>query len=467
MCREPGPAEFPVVRADSPASELWSAVQGLLGENGALRAENENLKARVAELEAKLGRPTKTPENSSLPPSRGQKANRPADEDTNKRTKASHPGMGRPLSADPDRIFEAKATACPHCTAVVTAEGQTVQQVYDRIEVPPIRPVITQVRRYGGRCPGCQKRFLAPVPTGLEPGSPYGASVASLAIDLRYGHAISYERLSGVFDEIFGLPLSEGAPGNLFERSRAAFTNQVAGIKAKLLRSTIICSDETSVRVKKRRWWQWTFQNAEACVHIIQPSRSKAVPAAFLGGVRPAFWVSDRLGSQQGWGQQWQVCLAHQLRDVQYALDAGDTVFAPVVKRILLRAILIGRRRDRLADSTLKQYRADLDRRLDAALKLEPTTTAGTKLRRQCLKYRAHFFVFVTHRLVPPTNNSSEQALRPSTIFRKVTNCFRSEWGAAFFADVRSVVETGRRLGLTALQAIRQTLDGELFFATG
>src|SRR5690349_19686135 len=105
MCREPGPAEFPVVRADSPPSELWSAVQGLLGENGALRAENEKLKARVAELEAKLGRPTRTPENSSLPPSRGQKTNRPADEDTNKRTKASHPGMGRPLSADPDRIF--------------------------------------------------------------------------------------------------------------------------------------------------------------------------------------------------------------------------------------------------------------------------------------------------------------------------------------------------------------------------
>ena len=73
----------------------------MLGENGALRVENEKLKARVAELEAKLGRPTKTPENSSLPPSRGQKANRPAGDDTNKRTKASHPGVGRSLSENP------------------------------------------------------------------------------------------------------------------------------------------------------------------------------------------------------------------------------------------------------------------------------------------------------------------------------------------------------------------------------
>ena len=33
------------------------------------------LQSRVAELEAKLSEPPKTPDNSSLPPSRGQKAN--------------------------------------------------------------------------------------------------------------------------------------------------------------------------------------------------------------------------------------------------------------------------------------------------------------------------------------------------------------------------------------------------------
>ena len=32
---------------------------------------------RIAELEAKLGEPPKTPDNSSVPPSKGQKANAP------------------------------------------------------------------------------------------------------------------------------------------------------------------------------------------------------------------------------------------------------------------------------------------------------------------------------------------------------------------------------------------------------
>lgn len=431
-----------------------------------LWAENEALKAQLAELQKKLGQPAKTPQNSSIPPSRGQKASA-ANGGGKKRTKACHPGVARPLAENPDQVVDAVAHACPHCSSALTADDQAVQQVYDRIEIPPVKPVITQVRRHGGVCPCCRKAFLAPVKEGLEPGSPYGSSVVSLGIALRYGHAISYERLSGLFEEVFGLPISEGALSNLFARARVAFAEQVKGIKVRLLSSTIICSDETTARIRKQNWWQWVFHNAEACVHIIRKGRGKDVPAEFLGEVRPDFWVSDRLAAQRNWAKEWQVCLAHQLRDVQYAIDAGDTIFAPICKRILLRAISIGHRRPDLKDSTLKQYRGDLDRRLDTALKLKPTTDAGHDLQRQCKKFRPYFFVFVTNRGVPPTNNGSEQALRPSVIFRKVTNCFRSDWGMEFFADVRSVIDTGKRLGLSAIEAIRKTLAGEMFFASG
>jgi hypothetical protein len=38
-----------------------------------------------------------------------------------------------------------------------------------------------------------------------------------------------------------------------------------------------------------------------------------------------------------------------------------------------------------------------------------------------------------------------------SVIFRRVTNGFRSEWGRDLLAAVRSVVNTGKRQGLTAM----------------
>ena len=47
-----------------------------------------------------------------------------------------------------------------------------------------------------------------------------------------------------------------------------------------------------------------------------------------------------------------------------------------------------------------------------------------------------------------------------SVIFRKVTNGFRSAWGAKVYADVCSLVATGKFAGKSALAAIRAALDG-------
>ncbi len=74
---------------------------------------------------------------------------------------------------------------------------------------------------------------------------------------------------------------------------------------------------------------------------------------------------------------------------------------------------------------------------------------------------RRHLFVFVTNRDLEATNNGSERALRPSAVYRKITNGFRSEWGAKLYADIRSVVETARRRSIRAIDAIRLTLHAK------
>ena len=48
-----------------------------------------------------------------------------------------------------------------------------------------------------------------------------------------------------------------------------------------------------------------------------------------------------------------QACLAHILRDAQYAIDCGDKIFAPGFKFLIKRALAIGRRRHKLKDGTL------------------------------------------------------------------------------------------------------------------
>ena len=66
-----------------------------------LLARIDELLARIAELEGRAGKPPKTPTNSSVPPSRGQKAN-VAGESGKKKRRKGRPGVTRELCPNPD-----------------------------------------------------------------------------------------------------------------------------------------------------------------------------------------------------------------------------------------------------------------------------------------------------------------------------------------------------------------------------
>ena len=132
--------------------------------------------------------------------------------------------------------------------------------------------------------------------------------------------------------------------------------------------------------------------------------------------------MSDLYSSQKANpAQDWQGCLAHQLRDCQYAMDAGDDLFAPRMKRLFLNAIALHRRRERLSASTIEQYLSRFRSTLKTLLKLTPTQTEGLNLLARYQKISPNLLLFLEDETIPPTNNASEQALRWSVIFRKIT----------------------------------------------
>jgi transposase len=415
------------------------------------------LTKQVEALEAKLGKPPKTPDNSSVPPSQGQKPNRADRRAAGKRT--GRPGVSRALSEKPDHMVMAQASACPHCDHTLSAADQPRFHAYDHIELPPIKPVVTRIHRHRGTCPCCRRDFSAPAPDGMAPGSPFGPGLAALVLHLHVTQAISFERLVRLMDEVFGVTLSEGAIANMLARAEVPMIVAAEKIAEQVRSSPVVASDETSARVKGTTWWQWVLLSSTAVYHVIAASRGAKVVTDFLRGAVPEVWVADRYAAQNGHGLERQICLAHLLRDAQYAIDDGDTVFAPGFKALLKRAVAIGRRRATLQDTTLKQYRADLDRRLNRLLAKPPKNQSARKLFRAMRRDRDDLFRFITRRDVPYTNNGCERALRPSVIFRKVTGCFRSHWGARLYAAAVSVIATGRLNGKSALQAIHEIIS--------
>ena len=308
---------------------------------------------------------------------------------------------------------------------------QSLIRAYDHIDLPPIKPVTTRINLHSGACGCCGARVTATPPADMPPGTPFGPGIAALVIYLHTRQMISYGRLVEASRDLFGLTISEGAIANMIARAAKPFAAAAATIGATVRAAAVIHSDETSARVEGKTNWQWVFGCATAVAHVIGPGRGKAVITDFLAGAKPDVWVSDRLAAQAGHAEKHQYCLAHLMRDAQYAIECGGSLFAPAFKALLKRACAIDRRKDHLADATLRAHARDLDRRLDAVLGLRPMTAEGVKLRATMAAAREHLFVFAARRDVPATNNVSERALRPSVIFRKVTNGFRSGWGAA------------------------------------
>jgi transposase len=305
-------------------NDLTGRIDALEAENAALRAENATLRAENAalrkenaELRAKLKLPPKNPDNSSIPPSRGQKA---SEKEQRKPKGKPHPGAFRELHPSPTARRDVAATHCGNCHADVSGVVQTPVHTYDRIEIPEIKPDVTRVTLLGGVCPCCDKSFKAEPPKGLEPGSPFGPNLRTFAIYLRMTHAISFERLAHLFSDLLGVEISEGALVNMLADSKQAFARQASRIRTDLLAGTILASDETSMRVGKRNWWAWVFHHGDTCCFLIHPNRSKVAVSEFLGDYRPDIWVSDRFGAQKGWAtRDHQFCLAHLIRDAQYA----------------------------------------------------------------------------------------------------------------------------------------------------
>jgi transposase len=69
---------------------------------------------------------------------------------------------------------------CAECGTSLGTIEQKIQQRYDKIELPPIKPIVTRVEQYGCKCPQCGEKQVATVPVGLEVGSPYGNRIAAL-----------------------------------------------------------------------------------------------------------------------------------------------------------------------------------------------------------------------------------------------------------------------------------------------
>lgn len=427
----------------------------------------KTLERRVEQL---LDRPKaekkvkKTPENSSIPPSRAEKGNIEEKVKAKRGPKFGHVGKSRER-VEPDEIIDYRLEFCGECGHNLEEAKHWFVGRHQVIDIPPIKPIVREARRYRVTCPCCKKQQTANYVEGFEKGRKFGANLESLCLYLHYAHPLSYKRVRDILQEICGLSISNGAVQNLVSRSQAKIEQASQVIHEQVKRATVVGSDETGARVKGINYWQWVFQTPDWVYNVIKPSRSADNIREVMEDAQPEVWVSDVLSSQMCHpAQDYQICLAHQVRDLQYEIDNQDCQWAKDVQKLFYQSMKLKQNREEYEEHQFQEKIEAFECELDKLLDIYPNHADSERLRHRFVKHRKALLLFLHREDVPPTNNSSEQALRNSVIYRKVTGGFRSDWGAELYADIISILETARRQGLEIFSTLVAILRGQAVF---
>ncbi len=420
----------------------------------ALRADYEALKLKLE----KGKKPPTNSSNSSQPPSRDQKPNQPKDRKKHRHgPPVGHEKYERKFVAKPDHIVEVKPQVCSHCQTDLSEATTVLADVNQITELPEAKAEVIEVRQYEVKCPCCGKKQTAEPSAGLEMERAFGARLEATVVYFRQEQHMSYVRTEAALRDLHGVKISPGGIDKIMQRAGRQAGQQMEPIQNEIQQSKVIHSDETGSRVDGQNWWQWVFCSVTAVLHVIRSNRSVDVIKDVMADHIAEVWGSDCYSAQmKAPSKEHQLCLAHQLRNLQAVVDRYPSSFWPRAMQAMFRsAIHSYNQRDHLSPPEFQAQVQRIEGICDRLLKRKLEQPEAKRLLKRYHKYRDCLFVFL-HRIdVNPTNNVSERNLRPSVVHRKVMGCFRSGWGARAYAALASVIATAALKGLSSFDAIQ------------
>ena len=434
--------------------ELIDLVLAQFGQITKLQADNEALKLKLE----KGKKPPTNSSNSSQPPSLDHKSSQPKDRRKRKHgPPQGHPKYERKFVAQPDHIVNLKAEACTNCHADLHAVAGQLLDVNQITELPDPKVEVIEVRQYVVNCPHCGQPQVEPAPEGLEMDRTFGSRLEATVVYYRQEQHISYLRTEATLRELHGMVISQGGIDQIMQRAGQKAIQEAEMIQAEVCQSKVINSDETGCRVDSGNWWQWVFCTLHAVLHVIRDNRSEDVIREVMAEHTAEVWGSDCLTSQlKAPTREHQLCMSHQIRNLQAVIDRSPPVFwAQAMQKLFRYAIHIHNQRNRLSPETFQAKVKCIEHHCDWLLQQPLTDPDANRLQRRYQKHRQSLFVFLYRSDVSPTNNVSERALRPSVIHRKVIGCFRSKWGAQAYAALAMVIDTAELNGINAFGAIQ------------
>ncbi|MBN9521222.1 IS66 family transposase zinc-finger binding domain-containing protein [bacterium] len=160
----------------------------------AVQAYIRYLEARLSDLESRLGQNST---NSSKPPSSDPPHAKPAPPKTpTGKQKGGQPGHPRRTRPDlpPDVVVELRANTCDRCSHPLAGEDPAPLR-HQVVEIPPVRPPVTEYRRHRLVCPRCGRVTCPALPAEARGG--YGPRVQAVCALLAGAYRVAASRPVG------------------------------------------------------------------------------------------------------------------------------------------------------------------------------------------------------------------------------------------------------------------------------
>lgn len=383
--------------------------------------------------------------------------------------KDGHPGSRRAAPTRIDHYAEHRAEVCPHCRGPLHRCTETrVRYIEDIPE--GLGCEVTGHTIHRDWCPRCKKK-VEPAVTEALPNATLGNRVLVLSAWLHYGLGTTLAQIVDVFNFHLVLKVTPGGLIQTWHRLAGLLTPWYEAIQEEALDSAVLNADETGWRVNGKTHWLWCFATETLSYFMIDRSRGSPALLKFFTQEFAGTLVSDFWGAYNALVCALrQKCLVHLLRDLDHvekyqSPGAEWPAFAKKLRRLLMDAIRLRRRRDELAPEAYASRRRCIAERLQKLIDTPWTDKQAKRLLKRFRRHQHELFTFLDQPDVPFDNNLAERSIRPAVILRKNSYGNRSEQGATTQAVLMSVFFTLKKRGHNPVATLHNALT--VYLETG
>ena len=419
-------------------------------------------------------KPPKNSNNSSISPSseivspkRNQSLRQRSDKSVG--GQKGRKGVTLTRSDTPDEIvlLEFKLNNCKECNFDLSStigKLKERRQVLD-IELSSIASKIIEYQSYSKICPECGYENNNSEEFTIPPNISYGSTVIAMIAYLSVSQYMSNIRVVELMNNLFNIKISEGSITGLLAKASRLSKNEINKITACLENASFVGIDETGCKIDGTKNWNWTFQNEQNTLIVVNKSRgTKVITETFKNGFKNACVVHDNYSSYSSLeAQSEQLCLAHKMRDLNYAIECDNTQVMKDIKTLLKEAI----KDDKENLNSLQ--RVNLKKEYDKSLYnlLLATSIKKSETHKQIksfTKAKDKIFTFLLDENIPPDNNGSERSIRNIKVKQKVSGQFKSLDGAENYATLRSIIDTSKKRLINQFDALVTIFRGNSLF---